>query len=216
MAAKKLGLFIFIVLLASRMSLTAQDPDLYYVSKDFSQLIGMKGFSENALKIHFSLYEGYVKNTNWILLELKKSDGYIYGALKHRLGWEMDGMKLHESYFENLGGKGKIDSSSGLYKAIVQSFGSYGDWEKDFKSTGLIRGIGWVVLFLDPMLGKLFNLWIEEHDTGPLVNGIPILVMDVWEHAYLLDYGTDRTKYIQAFFDNINWNVVQTRYEGAQ
>lgn len=191
-----------------------------YTPKDFSYLIGMPGFSDQTLQMHFKLYEGYVKNTNLLLdilqryMEENKEKTPQFGAIKRRLGFEFDGMRLHELYFSNLGGKGsELSPSSPLYKRIQQDFGSYEAWKEDFINTGMIRGIGWVVLYLDPVHGRLMNVWIAEHQDNHIAGGNPILIMDVWEHAYLLDYGLDRLGYIHAFWDNINWPVVSKRYE---
>ncbi|GAB4191287.1 MAG: Fe-Mn family superoxide dismutase [Simkaniaceae bacterium] len=189
-----------------------------YQAKDFSYLLGkMEGFNDQLLNMHFKLYEGYVKNTNKLLKTLKKmtlmkKDNTIaFGALKRRMGWEMDGMLLHELYFENLGGNGKVAAGSPLYKKIEEDFGSYELWKRDYKSTGLIRGIGWVILYQDPKDGRLHNVWINEHDLGHIAGGTPVLVMDVWEHAYMTQYGLDRAGYIDAFFKNIHWETVSKR-----
>jgi Fe-Mn family superoxide dismutase len=171
--------------------------------------------------MHFQLYQGYVKNTNLLMgrmkdLELQDRDqSYEYGALKRRLGWEWNGMRLHELYFENLGGTDPLDKSNALYQRIAKDFGSYDQWKKNFISTGLIRGIGWAILYRDAQTGKLFNTWINEHDLGHLAGGDPLLVMDVFEHAYITQYGLDRGKYIGAFFDNIEWSKVAKRYSDA-
>ncbi len=185
-----------------------------YEVKDFSHLIGMPGFSEQLLKMHFKLYEGYVKNTNDLLAKLKTTDvnSYEYGALKRRVGWEFDGMRLHELYFSNLGGKVSLDSKSALYRALVKQFGSFENWQKDFIATGMIRGIGWALLYLDEEENRLINVWINEHDTGHLVKGGPILIMDVFEHAYMPEYGLDKMQYIKAFFANVDWKTVSERY----
>jgi superoxide dismutase, Fe-Mn family len=199
----------------------AKSPSSEYIAKDYSYLYGMPGFADALLKMHFQLYQGYVKNTNLLLgrfkeLELQDRDQtYDYGALKHRLGWEWDGMRLHEFYFENLGGHDPFDKSTALFQRIVKDFGSYEAWKKSFISTGMIRGIGWVILYRDPQTGRLFNTWINEHDLGHLAGGDPLLVMDVFEHAYITQYGLDRGKYINAFFDNIDWTKVAKRYESA-
>lgn len=188
-----------------------------YKVKDFSGLLGMEGFSSEMLENHFTLYEGYVKNTNKLLATLRKmaEEGKFntpeYNELKRHLGWEFDGMRLHEYYFENLGGSGEIDSASDIYRLIEACFGSYEAWEADFKATGMIRGIGWAILYQDDTNGRLINFWINEHDKGHLAGGKPILVMDVWEHAYMTDYGIDRQDYIEAFFRNIDWAVVEER-----
>jgi Fe-Mn family superoxide dismutase len=189
-----------------------------YVAKDYSYLYGMSGFSDALLKMHFQLYQGYVKNTNLLLsrfkeLEMQDRDmSYDYGALKRRFGWEWDGMRLHELYFDNLGGKDPLDKSDPLFQKIVKDFGSYEMWKKNFIATGQIRGIGWVILYRDPVSGRLFNTWINEHDLGHLSGGEPLLVMDVFEHAYITQHGLDRGKYIAAFFTNIDWSKVSKRY----
>lgn len=190
-----------------------------YVAKDFSNLLGMEGISDKTLKMHFKLYEGYVKNTNLLLDILNqymnegKEKTPQFGAINRRLSFEFDGMRLHELYFSNLGGSGtSLNPKSPLYQRIVQDFGSFEAWKQDFMNTGVIRGIGWVILYFDPVHDRLMNMWISEHQNGHMAGGNPILIMDVWEHAYLLDYGLDRMGYIKAFFNNINWNVVSKRY----
>lgn len=192
-----------------------------YQAKDFSHLIGMPGFSKQLLSMHFTLYNGYVKNTNLLIQLIRKyaaenlDRDYPYQALKRRFGWEFDGMRLHELYFENLGGKTPLNEPSALYQLIKRDFGSYEKWKADFIATGMMRGIGWSILYFDPRADRLFTVWINEHDLGHLVDGIPILVMDVWEHAYMPEYGLDRAQYINAFFQNIDWEVAATRLHNA-
>lgn len=132
-----------------------------------------------------------------------------FAELKRRLGWEFNGMRLHEYYFENLGGKTQLDKNVRLVKKITEDFGSYEAWEKDFKATGTMRGIGWVVLYQDITNGRLINFWINEHDVSHPAGCNPILIMDVFEHAFMLDYGLKRADYIEAFFKNIDWLVVE-------
>ncbi len=185
-----------------------------YSAKDYSYLLGkVDGISDSLLKMHFKLYEGYVTNTNKLLLQIKQSEGnpVLYGPLKRRLGWEYDGMYLHELYFENLGGKRDLPKKSSLYLEIERNFGSFTNFLDNFKQTGLIRGIGWVILYRDPIKKNLYNLWINEHDLGHLPNGTPLLVMDVWEHAYLTEFGLDRGKYIDTFLKSVNWDIVSKR-----
>jgi len=188
-----------------------------YEAQDFSRLKGMKGFSDKALDLHFALYQGYVKNTNLLFEELRKlaeenkTQTPAYAELKRRFGWEFDGMRLHELYFGNLGGKEPLAPDSKLMQKIVENFGSYEKWAADFKATGAMRGIGWVVLYEDPKNGRLFNTWINEHDVGHLSGCQPLLIMDVFEHAFLTDYGLKRADYIQAFSDNIDWKAVESR-----
>lgn len=188
-----------------------------YVAKDYSKLIGMKGFSEALLKNHFTLYQGYVTNTNKVLEAIEKhSKDKLFSTpefaeLKRRLGWEFNGMRLHEFYFENLGGDGKLDKNSKLYKKIVEDFGSFENWTLEFKATGAMRGIGWVALYQDPVNNKLINFWINEHDVSHPAGANLILIMDVFEHAFMLDYGLKRADYIEAFFNNINWAEAEKR-----
>jgi Fe-Mn family superoxide dismutase len=188
-----------------------------YAAKDFSNLIGMEGFSETLLKNHFTLYQGYVTNTNKLTdsLAAMLKEGKVgtpeYAELKRRMGFEFNGMRLHEYYFGNLGGKGASDKSGKLGRKLAEDFGSYEDWEKDFRGTGTMRGIGWTILYQDNITGKLMNQWINEHETGHPAGCIPILVMDVFEHAFITDYGLKRADYIEAFFKNINWAAVESR-----
>ena len=188
-----------------------------YKAKDYSGLIGMDGFSEALLKNHFTLYQGYVANTNKVMglldemLKVDKTGTPEYAELKRRLGWEFNGMRLHEYYFDNLGGDGNLDTGGKLAQEINEDFGSYASWEKDFKAIGAMRGIGWTVLYQDSVTRRLFNLWVNEHDVGHPAGCRPILVMDVFEHAFMLDYGLKRADYIEAFFNNIDWNEAEKR-----
>jgi superoxide dismutase, Fe-Mn family len=188
-----------------------------YTAKDYSNLIGMEGFSETLLKNHFTLYQGYVTNTNKVLdslgqmLKDDKAGTPEFGELKRRLGWEFNGMRLHEYYFENLGGKTPMEKTSQLSKKLIEDFGSYDTWEKDFKATGAMRGIGWVALYQDNATGRLINFWINEHDVAHPAGCKLLLIMDVFEHAFMLDYGLKRADYIAAFFKNINWAAVEGR-----
>ena len=188
-----------------------------YQTKDYNRLLGMDGFSEPLLKNHFALYQGYVTNTNKLMDALNQmlKDGKTgtpeFAELKRRLGWEFNGMRLHELYFENLGGKGGIDRNGKLAKKMTESFGSVEAWEKDFRATGAMRGIGWAVLYLDTASGRLMNFWINEHDVSHPAGGAPLLIMDVFEHAFMIDYGLKRADYIESFFKNINWAAVEAR-----
>jgi len=188
-----------------------------YTAKDYSFLLGMQGFSDTLLKNHFTLYQGYVTNTNKVMANLAamlkegKEGTPEFAELKRRLGWEFNGMRLHELYFENLGGDGDPTKAPNLTKRVEAQFGSVDACAKDFMATAAMRGIGWVVLDEDPQTGRLINAWINEHDVGHPAGGNPLLVMDVFEHAYLPDYGLKRGDYIQAFFQNINWPAVEAR-----
>jgi len=188
-----------------------------YQAKDYTALVGMEGFSEALLKNHFTLYNGYVTNSNKLLetLVAMLADGKQslpeYAELKRRFGWEFNGMRLHEYYFQNLGGDGTLAPTSPLAQQLVAQFGSYEAWRKDFLATGGMRGIGWAILYQDPSDGKLINCWINEHDGGHPAGGNPILVMDVFEHAFMLDYGTKRADYLEAFLRKVSWTAVEKR-----
>ena len=190
-----------------------------YTAKDYSKLIGISGFSEALLKDHFTLYQGYGTNTNKVneTLEQMLKDGKTgtpeFAELKRRFGWEFNGMRLHEYYFENLGGKTALDKYGPLGKQMECDFGSYEVWEKDFRAVGTMRGIGWVVLYQDNLSGRIFNVWVNEHDVSHLAGCNPILIMDVFEHAFMLDYGLKRADYIEAFFKNIDWSAAGSRME---
>ncbi len=189
-----------------------------YQAKDFTSLIGMDGFSDTLLNNHFTLYQGYVTNTNRLsdLLAAMLQQGEVgtpqYAELKRRMGFEFNGMRLHEYYFDNLGGSKALDKSGKLAGKLAAEFGSYEDWERDFKATGTMRGIGWAILYQDNVTGRLFNQWINEHETGHFAGCNPILVMDVFEHAFITYYGLKRASYIEAFFKNINWGLVEGRF----
>jgi Fe-Mn family superoxide dismutase len=188
-----------------------------YTANDYSKLIGMEGFSQTLLNNHFTLYQGYVTNTNKLtdLLAAMLKDGKTaapeYAELKRRFGFEFNGMRLHELYFENLGSKVPLNKSGALAKKLADTYGTYEAWEQDFRATGSMRGIGWAVLYQDNMTGGLFNQWINEHEVGHLAGCHPILIMDVFEHAYMIDYGLKRADYIASFFKNINWKAVEGR-----
>ena len=188
-----------------------------YNAKDYSSLIGLKGFSETLLKNHFTLYQGYVTNTNKSadtlsqMLKEAKTSTAEFAELKRRFGWEFNGMRLHELYFDNLRGSGGIDKTGKLAGKMEKDFGGVDAWEKDFKACGTMRGIGWVVLYYDVVGDRLFNSWINEHDVSHLAGCSPILIMDVFEHAYFTDYQLKRADYIEAFFANINWQAVVSR-----
>jgi Fe-Mn family superoxide dismutase len=186
-----------------------------YKSNNYAHLFGMKGFSTQLLENHFTLYQGYVDHTNGLLEALSGMDKSTkkaeYAELKRRLGWEFNGMRLHEYYFENLGGKNSLKNSH-LQKAMENQFGSFAAWETDFKATGALRGIGWAILYCDTT-GALINAWIDQHDCGHLIGCSPLLVLDVFEHAFILDYGLERGEYIDAFMNNVDWKIISERHD---
>ncbi len=184
-----------------------------YEIKDFKHLLGLPGLSDALLTNHFALYEGYVKNTNVLLESLgsKEPGTPEYAELQRRFGWEWNGMRLHELYFENMTKEFAPLVEGILKEKIVSAYGSFEDWKKNFLALGAMRGIGWVVLTHDTETGELFNVWINEHDGGHLAGTTPILVMDVFEHAFMLDYGIKRADYLTVFFKAIDWNTVTSR-----
>lgn len=190
-----------------------------FTAKEFSELIGMPGFSEALLNNHFTLYQGYVKNSNTLdeqLIQLRKEGkgaDPMFAEMKRRFGWEFNGMRLHELYFENLGGNTPINQDGRLAARLHQDFGSFDEWVQDFKSVGAMRGIGWAILYQDVTNGRLLNFWINEHDTGHPAGCVPILVMDVFEHAFMTDYGLKRADYINSFFQNIEWTKAEERMQ---
>lgn len=190
-----------------------------YNAQVFSKLLEMKDFSEALLQNHFTLYQGYVTNVNKLLESLdsmlKEGNSSLpeYAEMKRRLGWEFNGMRLHELYFGNMGGTGTPDPGSSLSEKLAAAFGSREAWETDFRATGAMRGIGWAGLYQDKAKGRLMNFWINEHDVGHPAGCTPILIMDVFEHAFMLDYGLKRAVYIDAFFANIDWNTVESRLQ---
>jgi Fe-Mn family superoxide dismutase len=190
-------------------------------------LHGLYGMSDRTLEMHFKLYEGYVKETNALTEKIRQilEDGKvdqeempIYSELKRRYGFEYNGMVLHEYYFGNLmiGGSPVPPAHSPFRRAVENSFGTYESWKADFIGVGKMRGVGWAVCYLNPSNGRLTNHWITLHEIGNVAGFIPVLTMDVWEHAFILDYKpADRIGYIEAFFSNINWKTVEHRLEGS-
>ena len=193
-----------------------------YQPKSFN-LSGLNGISDKTLEMHFKLYEGYVTNTNTLTEKIAAilSDGKVdqeetpaYSELTRRLGFEYNGMVLHEYYFGNMKrqGGGEAARQSKFREAVERSFPSYEIWKTDFVGIGKMRGVGWAMCYLDPATGHVSNHWITLHETGNVAGFLPLLVMDVWEHAYLLDYKpADRPKYIEAFLSNVDWQAVEKR-----
>ena len=200
-----------------RLGCSPKEIVMKYLGKDFSKLFTMKDFSETLLQNHFILYQGYVKNVNRLSesLDTMFLDGHSpcieYAKIKRRLGWEFNCMRLHELYFESLGGNGIRDPESPLSDKVGGSFGHWDQWEDDFKSKAAERGDGWVGLFQDKTSGHMRNHWMNECDSGYPDGYSPILIMDVYEHAFKQDYGSKCESYIDAFFSNIDWMLVGSR-----
>jgi Fe-Mn family superoxide dismutase len=197
-----------------------------YRPQSFDHLTGLDGISDTQVKEHLELYQGYVKQVNTLSEKLQEllgggkvsgTDPYFAELTRH-LGFEYNGMILHEYYFSNLkrAAEPSPPKASGLAQAMAQSFGSLETWKADFQAIGGMRGIGWAVLFQDPATGRLTNQWITLHQDGTPAGFKPLLVMDVWEHAFMRDYkATEKATYIQAFFRNVDWQVVERRLNEA-
>jgi Fe-Mn family superoxide dismutase len=184
-----------------------------YTAKDFSHLLGTVGLSDLLLTNHFTLYQGYVTNTNKLidLLKEKEAGTPEYSELHRRFGWEWNGMRLHELYFSNLAKQGVPLSERSLKQKIETTWGSYENWEKEFRAMALMRGIGWVILVHDKKDGRLFNIWVGEHDEGYLAGLTPLLVLDVFEHSFMVDYGLKRADYVATCMSLIDWHTVEER-----
>jgi superoxide dismutase, Fe-Mn family len=193
-----------------------------YQARSFDHLLGTPGFSDPLLKDHFTLYQGYVTNTNKLVEELTrlvnehKAGTPAYAEIKRHLGWEFNGMRLHEIYFGNMAkNSSALDPDSDLARQMKEDFGSVDQWRQSFRAVGEMRGVGWALLCYDPDGKSLYNVWINEHDTGWLAGTVPVLLMDVWEHAFLRDYGIKRPGYIDAFLKAANWTVANQRFQRA-
>ena len=189
-----------------------------FKARDFKSILGTAGFSDALLLNHFTLYEGYVSSANKLqeLIAAAEAGTPAFSEMKRRFGWEFNGMRLHELYFEVMKKGGSLpDPKSTLAAQLKADFGSFEAWEKDFKATGASRGIGWAMLSFDRREKKLFNIWVNEHDTGHLVGCLPLVTLDVFEHAYMNDYGLKRPDYIAAFMAALDWATVEMGFEGA-
>jgi superoxide dismutase, Fe-Mn family len=202
------------------LALTTRAP---YKAKDFN-LSGLTGISDRTLEMHFGLYAGYVTQTNKLTEQLDDmaKDGRAagsepaYAELTRRLGFEYNGMILHEYYFGNLKAQATAQPSGQLKAALEGAFGSLEQFLANFKAVGSMRGVGWAILFQDPVTGRLSNHWIQLHQNGHPAGFKPLLIMDVWEHAFLLDYKpSEKGKYMDAFVSNIDWQAVAQRFTAA-
>ena len=193
-----------------------------YKEQSFDNLRGLDGISDDQIAEHLSLYSGYVRQVNALNAELAglRDHGRASGRdaefaeLTRRMGFEYNGMILHEYYFSNLssGARPKPDPSSPIARALAESFGAVEQWRTDFQAIGGMRGVGWVMLCQDPMTRRLTNHWVSLHQNGVPAGFKPLLVMDVWEHAFMRDYrATERGRYLDAFLRNVAWSVVEHR-----
>ena len=183
-------------------------------------LSGLTGISDGTLEMHFGLYEGYVKNANLLnerLNELRGAGKAVgsdpaYAELVRRLGFEYNGMRLHECYFDNMTKAPQEVGNGKLYNALGEAYGGFDAWKKDFVAVGSMRGVGWSIAYQDTTNGQITNHWITDHENGNLAGFTPIVVMDVWEHAFIKDYKpSERGKYIEAFLAHTNWKACEAR-----
>lgn len=191
-----------------------------YEARKF-ELPTLEGISEKQVTVHLGLYEGYVKHTNLIReqirdLEATDKEKYAYATmeLRRRLGFEFNGMRMHEYYFAQFeGGAKDADTAGTLAAAVSEKYGSWDAFVEHFMNVGMTRGIGWTILYYDH-IGKTPHVaWVSDHELGQL-GGLPIiLAMDMWEHAFMVDYTPSEKKaYIEHFLKNLNWEVAEQRF----
>lgn len=203
--------------MATRGATTAQRTE--YKANDYDHLIGAVGFSDEMLETHFGLYRGYVKHTNKALeiLQDEGIDAYARKEVQRRFVWEFNGIRLHELYFDGMVGNAeRPGDGEPLQEALEANFGSFEEWLDDFRTVGTTRGIGWAALVHDPIDDNLLNLWVNEHDAGPLARSNVVLIMDVWEHAFMRDFGTDRKAYMDTYFDAVDWTEAARRLASSR
>lgn len=186
----------------------------------------LKGISKKNIEEHLKLYAGYVKHANLILEKIPEYEGYVKNdpsaaytltLLQRRFSFEFCGMTNHEYYFESfIGGAKTLSEKSDLRKAISNEWGSFDAWLNRFKATTLTRGVGWATLYFDQITKRLLNGWVDEQHLGHLVGAKPILMIDMWEHAFVVDYQpSGKKQYVEDFFSNLNWEVIEENFKKA-
>jgi superoxide dismutase, Fe-Mn family len=194
-----------------------------YTAKQFT-LPSLTGISPEQVTVHLGLYEGYVKHVNLIQEKLAAVrsgeltlDPYVVAELRRRFAFEFDGMRMHEYYFEQFeGGPLSASTDSLLSHHAGEKYGDMDGLIAHIKEVAGTRGIGWVVVYADPHAKTLVTTFVGDHEVGQL-SGLPIiLALDLWEHAYMVDYiPSEKKNYVEAFFTNVNWGVIQKRLETA-
>ncbi len=191
-----------------------------YPTKTFNLPV-LTGLSEKQIRVHLGLYEGYVKNANLIMEKLGavragtlELDSYIVAELRRRFAFEFDGMRMHEYYFSQFEGEKSGSEESALAKAAAEKYGSGEKFLAHIREVAGTRGTGWVVVYLDPAMKMLHTVFVADHEVGQLA-GLPVLLaLDMWEHAFMVDYvPAEKKNYIDAFFANLNWSVVEKRFD---
>lgn len=187
-----------------------------FIPKTFNSINGINGLSERQMQEHYKLYEGYVKKVNEISEKLatvdKASANATYSdlrALKLGYAFALNAIKSHELFFGHISGKGgKPEGPMG--KLIEEAYGSFDTWQEDMEKTG-IAARGWVWCAYDLDQKKIFNFLGDTHDTYPAWNCVPLVALDVYEHAYFIDYGVNRADYIKAVFASLDWTFIEER-----
>jgi superoxide dismutase, Fe-Mn family len=181
----------------------------------------LNGLSTKQMEEHLKLYAGYVKHANLIQERIKdlykdpEKNVYDIAEFRRRYSFEFNGMRMHEYYFESfVGGANKANPDSAISKKITSHYGSLDDWESDFRRTGSTRGIGWAILYYDDKSDSLVNAWVSDHELGTLAGLRIVIAMDMWEHAFMVDYlPSEKAKYIDAFLSNFNWSIAEQRFD---
>lgn len=196
--------------------------NMQYTLKQFN-LLAMNGLSERQIKVHLGLYEGYVKHVNLIMEKLEavragrlELDQYVVAELRRRFAFEFNGMRLHEYYFAQFeNGATAPNADSALASATAEKYGDQG-LVAHIKEVAGSRGIGWVVVYNDPEAKTLHTVFVNDHEVGQLAGLQILLALDLWEHAYMVDYmPAEKKNYIDAFFANLNWSIIEKRFEDA-
>lgn len=184
----------------------------------------LKGISAKNIEEHLKLYAGYVKHANLISTMIEQygkvdDEGgkYSVSEITRRFSFEYNGMRNHEYYFSCLeGGAKDLEESSELKKEIESTWGDFDSWLARFKTIALTRGVGWAILYYDPISKKLINAWIDEQHLGQLSGCKAILALDMWEHSFVFDYQpSGKKQYVEDFFANLNWSVIESNFANA-
>lgn len=200
-----------------------KEHSMTYTVREELKPSNLNGISADQIEQHWGLYKGYVAQSNGLKKELDemraagKGDSPAYADRRRRFGFEFCGMTLHEYYFGNLKADVKEDSAKNFKEAVEKQWGSFDAWKEDFANAGKTRSIGWAICYMDPMTGDINNHFIQLHEEGNIPGYEPLVVMDVWEHAYMVDHAASgRGDYIKAFFSNIDWDAVEARLRDAK
>jgi len=189
-----------------------------FKAKDYSALKGLAGITDEQIQVHLALYNGYVTRSNKLnetvagMVNDGKAGSSEYNELKRRAGWEHNGVLLHEAYFDNLAAApGKAEESK-FAQAVSKQYGSFETWKADMLGVAKMPGVGWAVTYFDPTRGVFDNYWIDRHDIGHPAGWRPVVVLDLWEHAWSVYLKpTERGKYLEHFFAAVNWKTVDGR-----